>query len=688
MRLLKKLKLITLIFLVISVCLNCVKDDGFSTPKIDCNEPEITATNTIAQVKDMYTFGGATKIETDIIIEGYVVSSDKSGNIYKSLSIQDKPENPTAAIKISIDQSDIYTTYNVGRKVYVKLKGLAVGYSFGSIQIGKASDTELGRIPALEVKNHIIRSCEVVEIIPKTITIEELDESMLEMLIQIDNVQFKTTELGNAYANIKNSTTENRTLESFNGNCNLTGEVLLRNSGYSDFKNELLPEGKGSVVAIFSNYYEDFQLYIRDTDDVKFTETRCDYSSALTPTISLLEITEMYNGNLVEFGVDSNYIIEGFVTSSDASGNFKNRIIIQDAIENPTAGIQLLVDQDLIFENYNSGDKVFVNLNKLYMNKVDGVLTIGYTNGSGITKIETSKVGSYIFNSGENFTIIPTEIVISEINNTVYKNTLVTITDVQLTANELGKAFAYFTGDSDGIRTIESCNEAIKLGVFTSGEASFANEKFPEGNGTITGILTSTLEIRKLEDIAFKNTYEECPIIIPKIMITEVADPKNSVSSRFVELYNAGTTEIDLTGWKLNKYVNGSTSVSSSPVVFSGIIIPAGGFVIIANTGFADMFSTTPTITSTYISGNGDDAYELVDNSGNRIDIFGVIGEDGNGTNWEYLDGQAIRNLDINEPNKIFTSSEWTCFSDANNNLISNPNTPKIAPNGFSINLR
>jgi len=273
---------------------------------------------------------------------------------------------------------------------------------------------------------------------------------------------------------------------------------LLRNSGYSDFKNDLLPEGKGSVVAIFSNYYEDFQLYIRDTDDVKFTETRCDYSSALTPTISLLEITEMYNGNLVEFGVDSNYIIEGFVTSSDASGNFKNRIIIQDAIENPTAGIQLLVDQDLIFENYNSGDKVFINLNKLYMNKVDGVLTIGYTNGSGITKIETSKVGSYIFNSGENFTIIPTEIVISEINNTVYKNTLVTITDVQLTANELGKAFAYFTGDSDGIRTIESCNEAIKLGVFTSGEASFANEKFPEGNGTITGVLTSTLEIKLL----------------------------------------------------------------------------------------------------------------------------------------------------------------------------------------------
>ena len=685
---LKNLKFITFIIILLSTYLSCVKDDGFSTPKVDCNEPELTATNTIAQVKEMYTFGGATKIETDVIIEGYVVSNDKSGNIYKSLSIQDKPENPTAAIKISVDQTDIYTTYNVGRKVYVKLKGLAVGYSFGSIQIGKASDTELGRIPDLEVKNHIIRSCEVAEIVPKVVTIDELDESMLEMLIQIDNVQFKTTELGNAYANIDNSTTVNRTLESFNSNCNITGEVEVRNSGYSDFKNQLLPEGKGSVVAIFSNYYEDFQLYLRDTNDVIFNETRCDYSNVLTPTISLLEIKEMYQGSLVEFGIDNNYIIEGFVISSDASGNFNDRIVIQDTVENPTAGVQILVDKELIFEDYNVGDKVFINLNKLYMNMVDDVLTIGYPKGSGITEIETTKIGSFIFNSGENYSIIPTEILISEVNSSAYKNTLVTLSNVQLAANELGKAFTYYSGDEDGVRTLETCNEPTKLGVFTSGDATFSNEKFPEGNGTITGVLSTYLELRNLEDIAFSNPYNDCPVIIPKIMITEVADPENSVSSRFVELYNAGETAIDLTGWKLNKYTNGSTSASSSPVVFSGITIPVGGFVIVANTGFADMFSITPTIESTYISGNGDDVYELVDNSDNRIDIFGVIGEDGNGTNWEYLDGQAIRNLDINEPNTVFTASEWTCYSDANNNLITNPNTPKNAPNGFSPNLR
>ena len=113
-------------------------------------------------------------------------------------------------------------------------------------------------------------------------------------------------------------------------------------------------------------------------------------------------------------------------------------------------------------------------------------------------------------------------------------------------------------------------------------------------------------------------------------MITEVADPINNVSARFVELFNAGDSEINLSGWKLNKYVNGSVNVSSGAIDLNGVIIP-GGFVIIANSDYKTEFNDVPKIESTYISGNGDDVYELVDNSGATIDIYGVIGEDGNG---------------------------------------------------------
>ncbi len=675
---------ITKLLLLISILSACVKDQDYATPTIDCIESTIKITNTIEQVKQMYTYGGSTIIDSDVVIAGYVVSSDKTGNIYKTISIQNTPENPTAAIKIAINQTDLYTKFNVGRKVYLKLKGLAIGYSFGSIQIGKVVASKLEPISSFEVDKYVIRSCEVAEIVPKIVTISDMDESMLEMLIEIENVQFRTSNIGASYGNIKNTSTVNRVLESFNNNCNILEEIVVRNSGYADFKNEILPEGKGSVVAIFSNYYDDLQLYIRSTDDVKLTEDRCDYSNALQPTISLKEVREMYSNNMVEFGNENKYVVEGYVISSDEDGNFEKRMILQDAIENPTAGIQILVENNSIFENFTIGDKVFVKLDKLYMTRNNGILTIGYPKGNEITEIEKEEAGAFIFNSGQNYTLIPTEISIADMKFQTYENTLVKVSDVQLVENELGSAFTFFSGENNGTRTIETCNVSSKASIFTNGKASFANEKFPSGHGSITGILSSNLEMRHFKDIQFTEAYEVCPVIIPKIMITEIADPKNSVSARFVELYNAGETEINLTGWKLNKYINGAISISGSPIDLSGITVPIGGFVVIANSGYAAIFMDTPTIESTYISGNGDDVYELVDNTGIIIDVFGKIGEDGNGTNWEYLDGRAVRNSAITAPNSTFTISEWTVFSDASNLLITNPNTSQNAPDDFS----
>ncbi|WP_111707277.1 DUF5689 domain-containing protein [Lutibacter citreus] len=688
MKMYKILKLSLQAVFAFSVLVACVKDNDYSTPEVGCVEPLITATNSIDQIKEMYTFGGATIIEKDVVISGYVVSNDRAGNIYKSISIQDKPVNPTSAIKIAIDETDLYTKYNLGRKIYIKLKGLAVGYSFGSIQIGKAKDGELGRIPSSILNDFVVRSCEVTEIIPKIISIDEIDKSMLEMLVEIENVQFKENELGQSFANIDNTETVNRTLENFTTDCELKNVVMLRNSGFAEFKNQLLPEGKGTIIGVLGNYYEDFQLYIRDVNDVQFTETRCDYANAFQPNVTLSEVNQLFTGDRIEFGVKNNYVVEGFVISSDEKGSFQNRLVVQDAIENPSAGIQLLIDQELIFEQFNVGDKVLIKLDKLYAVNQDGFLTIGFPKGTGVTEIDIEYVNDYVYNTKEHFTIIPKEILLSETSDVENKNILVKVSDVQLMKSELGKAFAYFSGDDNGFRTLETCNESTKLSVFTNGKAEFANEMFPEGHGSITGVLSNTIEIRATKDLEFNSIFEVCPIIIPKIMITEIADPKNSVSSRFVELYNAGETEVNLTGWKLNKYLNGSLKVSGSALELNGIIIPVGGFVIIANTGFEEVFSIIPTIESTYISGNGDDVYELMDTAGNRVDIYGVIGEDGSGTNWEYLDGQAKRNLEVKNPNKKFIISEWEVSSNVNNIFINHPNTQKIAPNDFLPNYR
>ena len=92
---------------------------------------------TIAQLKALYTKPGTPVLITDdLVIGGQVVSSDQSGNLYRSFYIQDA----TGAIEIKIGKSSLYSDYKLGQWVYVKCKGLALGQYGGMLQIGYRTD--------------------------------------------------------------------------------------------------------------------------------------------------------------------------------------------------------------------------------------------------------------------------------------------------------------------------------------------------------------------------------------------------------------------------------------------------------------------------------------------------------------------------------------------------------------------
>lgn len=105
----------------------CVDNNDYSIPDTKVQEPAIKVTNTIQSIKSAYTGSGIVDFNKvsnggDMVIEGYVVSSDEAGNFYKVLNIQDKPVNPTAAIQIAVDGFDLYNFYEVGRKSNRKVK--------------------------------------------------------------------------------------------------------------------------------------------------------------------------------------------------------------------------------------------------------------------------------------------------------------------------------------------------------------------------------------------------------------------------------------------------------------------------------------------------------------------------------------------------------------------------------------
>jgi len=664
---------------------SCVNGNDHSVPIVNCEEPLLQVTNTIGQIKEMASFG-IIEFTEDIIIEGYVVSSDKLGNIYKSIFIQDLPKNPTAAICIVVDQTNTYVKYPVGRKLFVKLKRLSIAYNRGVLEIGKAIGGQLKRIPNLEVDKHIFRSCETATIVPKKVNFSDLNNSMTSMLLAFEVIQFKENELGKTYANLENTHSVDRVLEQLSTSCHFKDEIVLRNSGFSNFKSFELPKGKGMLIALLSQYYSKYQLLLRNSEDVFFTEERCNLSNTLKPTITFSELKEMYQGSMVEFGIEQDLILEAYVISTDEAGNFSKRIFIQNAIENPSGGLQILINEDAIYENYHVGNRVLLKLNRLYMDKVNGVLTIGYPDKTSVKEIENGFMQNFIINTEQHYKITPKLISLSELTLDTFQNTLVKLEDVQLISSEQGKAYTYYSGTNEGFRTLETCGVLSKIKIYTNGNAFFANNKFPLGNGAIVGVLYRKnsqwlIQIRSLEDMTLVNPYKACPLIVPKLLITEVADPKNSSNSRFVELYNAGDSPLDLTDWKLCKYINGSSIISGSGLSLSGFVLAPKEFLLVANSTFGSMFGFAPDILSTYITGNGDDVYELRDSGGNVQDVFGLIGTDGTGTSWEYTDGKAIRKKSIVTPNPNFTIAEWEVFSKA-------IDSEQLAPQNFNPNVR
>ena len=154
---------------------------------------------------------------------------------------------------------------------------------------------------------------------------------------------------------------------------------------------------------------------------------------------------------------------------------------------------------------------------------------------------------------------------------------------------------------------------------------------------------------------------------VPSIIISEVTDPKDQYSGRFVEIYNNGATDINLATEQIYIAIQSNGGTVSSTAL-SGILA-ANEVMIIGNSSNINTyygFDADKDYGS--ITGNGDDGYFLYHggshSSGTLIDSYGVLGQDGTGETWEYLDSRAYRNSPKStSPNATWTQAEWTVES-------------------------
>ncbi|MCB9681249.1 MAG: FG-GAP repeat protein [Alphaproteobacteria bacterium] len=225
----------------------------------------------------------------------------------------------------------------------------------------------------------------------------------------------------------------------------------------------------------------------------------------------------------------------------------------------------------------------------------------------------------------------------------------------------LGFSFGLTVTDVVQVRnTTGGVLDSVDLTNDTPGETAGQSVRLDESDGT-TWCFSST-PIGTSGDFGTPGAANgSCPVApsAPKLLISEVVDWGPSASGRYVELYNAGDSSVDLSTYQLQRYANGGTSPTN--ISMTGTLAPGDTFVI-GTSGtfdFAGTFGAAPDMQSGTISGNGDDVYALAV-SGTVVDVFGVIGVDGTGEVWEYSDGIATRNCFATEPTATFDITEWS----------------------------
>jgi hypothetical protein len=141
------------------------------------------------------------------------------------------------------------------------------------------------------------------------------------------------------------------------------------------------------------------------------------------------------------------------------------------------------------------------------------------------------------------------------------------------------------------------------------------------------------------------------------VVLTWIVDgPRTGGLPKGVELFV--TADIaDLSVYSVQNYNNGSATATTT-LTLSGSAI-AGDYIYIGTEApeFTTYFGFAPDFTSSVVNMNGDDAFALRLN-GVIVDVYGVIGVDGTGQDWENTDSFAYRHDDTG-PDATFNFGDW-----------------------------
>ncbi|MGN0190813.1 MAG: DUF5689 domain-containing protein, partial [Candidatus Cryptobacteroides sp.] len=249
--------------------------------------------------------------------------------------------------------------------------------------------------------------------------------------------------------------------------------------------------------------------------------------------------------------------VQGTVTSSDANGNWSQKVVFQDE----SAGISIFADLGSSNQLFPVGSKVSVQCKGMVLADVNGILCLAASvSGDGLQKsaaaIDNRRIRNSMFTVGNGGTVSPYPMALSDLDAASHfkDDCLVVLEDVFFQTSDL--PFSNEGGSSEQYRTVYDSDGNTVL-LCTSDGATMAGSRLPSGKGSITGILnypngTPSVMIRGLDDLKF-NSSEPVEINDPDDYISDIFISEYYASGGcvYVEIFNAGETVVNLADYAI-----------------------------------------------------------------------------------------------------------------------------------------
>ena len=226
---------------------------------------------TIGELKEKYSSlinastDGVKEITDDWQLQVVVNGNDEGGNLYKQISVQD----PTGAIIVGINGSNLYPYMPVGQQLLINLKGLHIGGYRKQAQIGALYNGSIGRMDTDVWEQHV-RLLKEGEIEAKVDTVD-FDENADKYILSGRIVKLSGVTISGEGTQVLAPEDGSVTLSS---NCanrliNSKSSLVLRTSSYSKFANRAIPKGKADVYGVCTRYNNTWQILMRTESDLQ-----------------------------------------------------------------------------------------------------------------------------------------------------------------------------------------------------------------------------------------------------------------------------------------------------------------------------------------------------------------------------------------------------------------------------------